>query len=358
MADPSETKAPEARPDRDSRLMTTLTNSVFILTVLACMAAAHWLEALLTPLMVAVFALILIDSIAEQVGRLLPATPEWARMGAAFAIICLVLVGAGALVVHSAPRFAISLAHALDQAQDLGSQLTDRFNLPPFARFESLDLQPYVSRVLSGVRELATGLILVMVYLGFLMASRAAFDQKVTRLFVTAQGRDHARRIFQRVRFGTESYVGLQAMKGVLLGLVFWVVLRSVGLHNSVFLAFLVFLASFIPILGPAAAVAVPLLLALAQFGLGWRPILMFLALQAAVVAIDSVLLPRLQGERLDVDPVVVLVSLSFWSLMFGVIGALFSTILTVVVIAIASETPRLRWLAIVLSKKGGAAEV
>jgi predicted PurR-regulated permease PerM len=53
------------------------------------------------------------------------------------------------------------------------------------------------------------------------------------------------------------------------------------------------------------------------------------------------------------VDPVVVLVSLTFWSLIFGIIGAVFSTVLTVVVIAIASETPRLRWLAIVLSKRG-----
>ena len=79
----------------------------------------------------------------------------------------------------------------------------------------------------------------------------------------------------------------------------------------------------------------------------------MFVSLQAAVIAIDSVLLPRLQGERLDVDPVVVLVSLTFWTLIFGIIGAIFSTILTVVVIAISAETPRLRWLAVVLSKRG-----
>jgi predicted PurR-regulated permease PerM len=80
-----------------------------------------------------------------------------------------------------------------------------------------------------------------------------------------------------------------------------------------------------------------------------------FALLQTTVVAIDSVLLPRLQGDRLDVDPVVVLVSLSFWYVIFGIIGALFSTVLTVVVIAIASETKRIRWLAIVLSKRGDA---
>ncbi len=352
MADSSETRA---LLDREVRLMATLTNSVFILTVLACVAAAHWLQDLLTPLMVAVFALILIDSLALQVGRLLPKSPEWLRVGIAFAIIFLVLVGAAALVVHAAPRFATSLLEAVNKAQDVGYQLASSLNLPRGFRFESLNLHPYIAGMLAGMRELATGLILVVVYLGFLLASRRTFHQKVARLFPTDKSRDHAERIFDRVRTGTESYIGLQAFKGVLLGVIFFAVIRVFGLSNAIFLGFLVFLASFIPILGPAAAVVAPVVLALAQYGFGWRSVLMFIALQATVIAVDSVLLPRLQGERLNVDPVVVLVSLGFWSLIFGLIGALFSTILTVVVIAIASETPRLKWLAIVLSKRGEA---
>jgi predicted PurR-regulated permease PerM len=155
------------------------------------------------------------------------------------------------------------------------------------------------------------------------------------------------------VRLGAESYVGLQAFKGALLALIFWIVMRLAGLDNAMFLSFLVFLASFIPIIGPAAAVALPVALCMAQFDLGWRPLLMGVSLEASVIAIDSVLLPRLQGERLDVDPVVVLVSLGFWNAIFGITGALFSTLLTVVVIAIVSEVPRLHWLAVVLSKRG-----
>ena len=361
MVEPS--KPPRAKPaespkaptpaEREMRLMATLTNSVFVLTVLACMAAAHWLRDLLTPLMVAVFALILIDALARTVGRLVPAMPEWARVSVAFVIISLVLVGAGALVVHSLPRFAADMVNAVTQAQQLGFQLTSQFDLPRFARFEQVDLRPYFSDLLSGLRQMATDLILVLIYLGFILASRRTFDHKVQVLFPTEKSRQHAQRVFRRVRKGAERYVLLQALKGLLLGAVFWVVLRAFGVHHAVFLAFLVFLASFIPIVGPAAAVAIPIVLALAQYGFGLKPILLFISLQAAVVAIDSVLIPRLQGERLDVDPVVVLVSLSFWYLIFGIIGALFSTVLTVVVIAVASETNRIRWLAVVLSKRG-----
>lgn len=346
---------PPIPAEREARLMATLTNSVFVLTVLACMAAAHWLVDLLTPLMVAVFSLILIDALARQVGRLAPATPDWSRVGVAFIMISLVLVGAGALVAHSLPRFAADMVDGMTAVQQLGAQLTSNLDLPPFARFEPLDLHPYFTDLLHSLRRVATDLVLVLVYLGFILASRRNFDHKVSLLFPTARSHQHAQRVFRRVRKGAERYVLLQTLKGLLLAAIFWVVLKVFGLHDAVFLSFIVFLASFIPILGPAAAVAIPVILALAQYGLDWRPILMFVSLQATVVAIDSVLIPRLQGERLDVDPVVVLVSLSFWSLIFGVIGALFSTVLTVVVIAIASESPRLRWLAIVLSKKGDA---
>jgi predicted PurR-regulated permease PerM len=341
--------------ERELRLMATLTNSVFILTVLACMATAHWLQDLLTPVMVAVFSLILIDAIARNVGRVVPAIPEWARVSVAFVIISLVLVGAGALVVHSLPRFAADMVHAVSQAQQVGFQLTSEFNLPRFARFDELDLRPYFSGMLSGLRQMVTDLILVLIYLGFLLASRRSFDHKVQLLFRTPKGIEHAQRVFRRVRKGAERYVLLQAFKGVMLASLFWMILRLFGMHDSIFLSFLVFLASFIPIVGPAAAVVIPVVLALAQFGVGWRPALLFISLQAMVVAIDSVLLPRLQGDRLNVDPVVVLVSLSFWYLIFGIIGALFSTVLTVVVIAVASETPRIRWLAVVLSKTGDA---
>ena len=259
------------------------------------------------------------------------------------------------MIYHAAPKFSLSLAEAAHKGQDLVYDVSDRFGLPfsdkPLA--ESVDFKPLGIGILLAIRRFATGLLLVIVYLGFILASRRTFASKLTRLFKTPESRSHAERVFQRVRLGAESYVGLQAFKGALLAVIFWTVMRVTGLDNALVLSFIVFLASFIPIIGPAAAVLLPVALCLAQFDIGWRPVLMGVALEASVIAIDSVLLPRLQGERLDVDPVVVLVSLGFWNAIFGITGALFSTLLTVVVIALISEAPRLRWLAVVLSKRG-----
>ena len=63
--------------------------------------------------------------------------------------------------------------------------------------------------------------------------------------------------------------------------------------------------------------------------------------------------MPKLQGDRLNVDPVVILLSLEFWGLILGAPGAVLSTPLTVVVMTIAAEFEGTRWLALLLSREG-----
>jgi predicted PurR-regulated permease PerM len=55
----------------------------------------------------------------------------------------------------------------------------------------------------------------------------------------------------------------------------------------------------------------------------------------------------------LNLDPVVVLLSLAFWSILLGATGAFLSTPLTVAAMAILAEFRSTRWLAIVLSSDG-----
>ncbi len=348
-------KGPDPRTG-ERGLLQTLTSCVFLLTILACLAALHVMTALLTPLIVAVFMMILVDTVSRLVARVQPRSPEWLRVTAAFVLMTGIVVGAIALVAYSAPGFASSVRGMSGQLSVVLAEITTRFGVPTAqvsAIIASVDVRNYVAIMLLAIQHMTTGLILVVIYLGFLLAARASFERKLNMLFPEGEARGHAERVFERVRTGAESYVGLQTFKAILLASTAWVIMALLGLQNALFLAFLVFLGAYIPILGPAAAVVAPTMLAVLQFDLTWRPLALFLSLQTSVILIDNILLPRMQGERLDVEPVVVLLSLGFWSLIFGMTGALLSTPLTVVVIAIAAETPRLRWLAVALSSHG-----
>jgi predicted PurR-regulated permease PerM len=345
-----------AAPGGELAALRTIANCVFLATILLCLGALHMMTELLTPLIVAIFLMILVDAVSRLVAKYAPSSPEWARVTAAFVLMTVMLVGAIVVFAASAPGFALSVRGMGPQLQVVLTEVTDRFGLPTAqvqTLLASLDVRHYLALLLLAIQQMTTGLILVVIYLGFLLAARSSFDRKLRALFPDSTALGHAQRVFVRVRDGAENYVGLQTFKAVLLAVTAWIVMAVLGLDNAVFLAFLVFLGAYVPILGPAAAVIAPSLLAAVQFDLTWRPVAIFIALQTIVIVVDNILLPRLQGDRLDVEPVVVLMSLGFWSLIFGMTGALLSTPLTVVVIAIAAETPRLRWLAVALSSRG-----
>jgi predicted PurR-regulated permease PerM len=339
-----------------SRQLGRIAGSTLLLAIVAAAAALWVLQGLLTPLLVALFLMIIVDLIARQVLRIAPGSPEWLRVGAAFVVMILALAGAVALLIHAGPKFGSELGNDTTKLEHVIDTATAQLGLnigPADVLINSIDIKPYITKALGTTQHLAEGFLFVVIYLGFLLAARGAFREKVHQLFPDKESRGHAERVFTRVRKGAEDYIGLQTLKAVVLAGVSWVIMASLGLHNAELLAFLVLLVAYIPILGPAAAVVVPTILAVLQFDLTWRPLVMYILLQGLVVILDSILLPKMQAEKLDVDPVIVLLSLGFWSIIFGVAGALLSTPLTVVIIAVAGETKTLRWLAVILSKSG-----
>jgi AI-2 transport protein TqsA len=338
-----------------SRQLGRIASAASVLAIIAAVVSLWLLRHMLTPLIVAIFLMILIDSISRYVAKWAPWMPEWARVSAGF-----VVLSAASVSLRSAPAFASEVGHAIFKLKHVFDATAATLPIqiaPADTLMHNIDAKPYLAKAVSEIGAVLESTLLAIIYLGFLLAARGAFQQKITLLFPDNQSRGHAQRVFQRVRQGAEDYIGLQTLKAVVLAVIAWIIMTAFGLHNALFLAFLTLLVAYIPIIGPAAAVVLPTILAVLQFDLTWRPLAMYVLLQALVVLLDSILMPRLQADKLDVDPVVVLLSLGFWSLIFGIVGALLSTPLTVVIIAIAGETRSLRWLAIILSKGGRKAE-
>jgi predicted PurR-regulated permease PerM len=89
------------------------------------------------------------------------------------------------------------------------------------------------------------------------------------------------------------------------------------------------------------------------QFDGYTRAIILFAALQAIGVIIGNVIYPRMQGRSLNIDPVIVLLALAFWSAIWGVTGAFLSTPLTVMAMVILAQFDGSRWIAVLLSADG-----
>jgi AI-2 transport protein TqsA len=330
--------------------------AVIFLAVVVAGVLCWVFQEIVSPLVVAAFLLLLIDALGQDLHNRLPKAPRAIRGAmaatltiAGFAVVVL-------LFVFQGPPFAGQLMAIEPHVNALIAQVTALVGQPPITvreLFRGADPTLILGRVLGTARSGITYAGLVMIYLGFLVASRQAFSAKMDRLFDTQHHRDQARRVFTSIRRAVGQYVRLVTVKALVIALLAFAVMTALGVHAALFVAFLVFLFAFVPIVGAFAGAMIPALVALAQFGDLTKPAGIAIGLGAGVFIIDNIIMPKLQGDELNIDPLLVLISIAFWGLMLGPPGALLSTPLTVMLMAVAAEFDGTRWLAILISRDG-----
>ncbi len=331
--------------------------ALMVTAVIASGAALIWLSGILTPLVLALFLTVLIDSFARFLQRRTPFVPGWADLPLALIIS---LIGFGLtiwVVVDNAAAFSAKLVSDTPKLNRALMQLSSVAGVqaPPSVEGLINQINParYLGDVVRTLQSFASGAVYVFIYMGFLIASRHGLHNKVEALWPAPHERAQAVVVFSRIRDGVERYLWIQTVTGALIALLSWALMALLGLDNATFWAFLIFIIVFIPVIGGLIAAALPPLFALVQFTTLWEPVALFCGLQAILFVVGSIVLPRMQRDSLNIDPVVVLLSLAFWGAVWGIPGMFLSTPLTVTGIIVLSQFPSARWIAILLSGDG-----
>lgn len=335
-------------------------NALVVLAVVGAGAAVYWLRDILTPLAMAIFLLIMIGGVQRSLERRLGLSERMAGVGALLVVI-LGFFASIAIIVNGAAGFfdqatgvTARIGPRIDQLLIDGGRVLGLEAVPTAAELlGQLDVRAYLADAALQAQGVVTGSIFVMIYLGFLLASRAGFRRKVVGMFPDRKARSEAVDVFERVRGGVEGYLWVQTVTGVLICAVAWVLMRAVGLQNAEFWTFVIFIVGFIPVLGGAVAGLAPPLFALVQFDTYWQPLVLLGGLQVILFVSGNFIQPRMQGDNQNIDPVVVLLSLAFWGKVWGVVGMFLSTPLAVMAMAILAEFRGSRWMAILLSGDG-----
>lgn len=111
-----------------------------------------------------------------------------------------------------------------------------------------------------------------------------------------------------------------------------WLVLTSVKTELAMMLAVLTFILNFIPNIGPLIATVAPLPVLFLQYGFDWQMLLVLFLLTAVHFVVGNILETRWLGKGMNLDPIVVVASLIFWALVWGVMGALLAVPLTAII--------------------------
>ncbi|HEU0066740.1 MAG TPA: AI-2E family transporter [Sphingomonas sp.] len=138
-------------------------------------------------------------------------------------------------------------------------------------------------------------------------------------------------RVIQDVVDDVSAYLGTITLINLTLGLVVGVALWAVGMPYPAMWGGIVALLNYIPYFGPVIAAFLMALGGLMTFSDIWVAMLPPAIMIGCHLIEANMITPFVVGHRLTINPVMILVSLSFWSWVWGTTGALLAVPLLII---------------------------
>jgi predicted PurR-regulated permease PerM len=323
------------------RLLVVLTAAGLLLYLLI------QLKVIVVPVIVALFlATLLVPLVRWLEGR------GWPHLPAVLAVF----LGAVLLLAGIVAGFIPLIGNELDtlrQRADEGVAEVQRFIASrPFGLSEA-DLNRYLDQArerftenssgltrgavagVTVVGELITGLILSLFLTFFFVKD----SERFTRWILDFAGRHreaHLREIGTRSATAVSGYLRGQATVGLVDAVFIGIGLAIVGVPLVVPLAFLTFVAAFLPLVGAVVAGALAALVALVTKGVTAALIVVGIALLVQQLE-GHLLAPLLLGRAVALHPVVIILALAAGSILGGIIGAFLAVPIAAVVTAVGT---------------------
>lgn len=154
-------------------------------------------------------------------------------------------------------------------------------------------------------------------------------------------------RTFRSITENVQKYIATKFLISFLVGLFIGIILWLFGVDFFIVWAVLTFLFNFIPNIGSIIAVILPALMSLIQYeSLGYTLIItgVMISIQASI---GNILEPKLYGDRLGLNPLVILLSLLLWGYIWGIVGMFIAVPITAVfkIIMSNSRSPNLHFI-------------
>lgn len=147
-------------------------------------------------------------------------------------------------------------------------------------------------------------------------------------------------------------YLLMQCVVNVTYGLPIGIGLWLLGVPNPLLWGLLATVLRFIPFLGPAIAATFPILLSFAVDA-GWTLPLLCIALFVAVELFsNNVVEPWLYGSATGLSSLAIIVAAVFWTTLWGPVGLLLATPLTVCLVVLGRHVPQLHFLEVMLGDR------
>lgn len=337
-------------------------------------AIAYVGRGVLIPVIVAGFVSFLIFTLKETIkngpliGRFLP---DWLCYTFAFALmisggtVFIEIIKSNAeVLIAAAPSYEARLRTLTQE----GIHFIEAFDLLPADLIGGMDelrssalsfINPVLSEVASSIRALTGNLLTVFLYTIFMLLERGRIFAKINLLNTEEKTRAAVSETIGEIGSMVREFITLKTVINLMTASASYLILRLIGVDFAGFWALLIFLLNYVPIVGPIAANAFPVILALVQPDGGIQKAGLALALLVGTEqTMSTVVEPRLVGKSLNLSPLIILFSIAVWGTLWGFAGLLLAVPITVTTMIILTQFQTTRPIAILLSADGQIAPI
>lgn len=338
---------------RENKLTSIL---LMILVVFALGFVLHQLQTVFKPLLIAIFLSFIFEPMVNFFTRI--KIPKFFAFLFSLIIVFTVFYLFGLIIYASIASFSEEFPKYQNKFINLYKNILRMVEMPheqvqAYLKqikwadlWKNLSITSLFSSTVGTFISFLTNLFLVLIFTIYIVLGKVHMLSKVGKAFPS----EKASRILDvigNINRGMQRYLIAKTMISLTTGLIAAVILLAFDVDFAIVWGLLTFLLNFIPNIGSVIATVPPILVAAFQHGSFLYATWVAILLVGTQLTIGNLVEPRVMGKRLNLSPLVVIVSLIFWGFIWGPVGMLLAVPISSTIQIICANIDVLRPLSV-----------
>lgn len=267
-----------------------------------------------------------------------------------------------AFLIETFSRFGESLPSYTDKLNRLVSSAAVSLRIDdPFLRnfsvqeaLSKIDYKTYAGGIFSSTFSLLGSVLFIVFFFVFVLSGHETIYEAIKRRFPVKKvnpsdnlfgedkspvNEERVTETFNKITDQIQKYIISKFLINLAAGFAGYIVLGWIGLDFPIIWGVFIFLFNFIPAIGSAVALILPVLMALVQFESTGIAVLILIIIILLQSVFFNVIEPMVIGRRLNLNPLLILISVLVWGYLWGIIGMLLAVPLTAIIKIILSTS-------------------
>jgi AI-2 transport protein TqsA len=309
---------------------------LIVLSAVALGGTMYWLKPVMIPFVLAVFIALGLNSLVNlqmhmlSIPRVLALISTLMLAFLAFTLLGVVITASVGQLADNASAYIAQLTRLMERiGQVLPVQVASLTPESVTERLSQMSIQT-VSGVLLNTTNAILGLVsksfLVFIFVLYLLLGSGNSRNNPD------SGTQETNGTWLEIESRITQYIVTKAVISAGTGFIVWCILAMLGVELALVFGLFAFLLNFIPSVGSIIATLLPLPVVIVDPGVSATAATLAILLPAAVqLTIGNFVEPMIIGDSLDLHPVVVLLSLIFWGMLWGLVGMLLAVPITAI---------------------------